>query len=279
MQKIKLSNIGNFLSTATCLPPLKIVRAMLAKLKHTTPEYFFINDELFLNDQEITALDQWITDFSNHKPLSKIINEKEFWSLSFTTNEHTLDPRPDSEILIEHVLKHIPEKNENFKILDLGTGTGCLLISLLHELKNAYGVGADISQNALKVAQSNAEKHKVTNRCTFIESNWFKNVEGKYDIIVSNPPYIQDNYPLENHVVLYDPPIALFAGEDGLNAYTQILKDLKGFCKKTTICFFEIGFDQKNTVTQLIINHDFQVIETAKDFGNNDRVIIFRCVS
>lgn len=276
MQKIHLNRIFELLQGEVPLPPGNILRCMLVKLKNTTPQHFFLNEEVELTTSETQTLKKWIEEFSQQKPLSKILEEKEFWSLNFITNIHTLDPRPDSETLIEQVFSHIPNRNKAYKILDLGTGTGCLLITLLCEFSNSHGVGIDISYEALCIAEQNSTQHKVSPRCKFLQSNWFDNIQGTFDIIIANPPYIQNNYPLEKSVVLYDPHTALFGGEDGLDAYRGILKDLKRFCTNETLCFFEIGFDQMQTVSELIKQHELQIVGTYQDLGKNDRVIVFR---
>jgi release factor glutamine methyltransferase len=271
MLKINIYNLKTVIKNID-LPQLKILRIMMAKLKNITIEELFMNGDVELTQLQLDTFIQWIKDFINGKPLAKIIQQKQFWSLNFITTTDTLDPRPDSEIIIEQVLNY----TKNLKnILDLGTGSGCLLITLLKHFNNTYGVGVDISNKALSVAKKNALKHKVIHRCKFIKSNWLKKINQTFDIIIANPPYIAKNYPLSDTVINYDPSIALFGGLDGLDQYRKILKDLKKACTQNTLCFFEIGFDQKNKINEMISSYGFSVIANHQDLAFNDRLVIF----
>ena len=171
------------------------------------------------------------------KPLSKIIGKKEFYSRDFFVNSQTLDPRPETELIIDFI-KSFEEKSPNpIKILDLGTGTGCIIISLFLELNkkiNVTGDGVDISDDALEIAKKNARYHNLSDKINFFKSNWFSNVKNKFDIIVSNPPYIKKseiNF-LPEEVKNFDPLISLCGGHDGLNAYRRIADKAKNYLKK-----------------------------------------------
>jgi release factor glutamine methyltransferase len=210
------------------------------------------------------------------EPLSKILEETEFWGRSFKTTRSTLDPRMDTEVLIEQVLQSVDPKKK-YRLLDLGTGTGCIIISLLLELPNATGVAVDISTEALDVARENAEKHNVLDRLSFLQSDWFQHLsayEKSFDIIVSNPPYIKNDYPLDDSVRLYDPHMALFAGNDGMAAYRRILSDAHSFMTEHGLLFLEIGYDQGESVPAIAKSHGFKVENVVHDQSAHPRVVI-----
>ena len=215
------------------------------------------------------------------KPISKIIGMREFYSREFFVNSFTLDPRPESELIIDCIKRLKIEKRNDVRILDLGTGSGCLIITLVLELskkKKIYAVAVDKCQSALDLATKNAIKFKIGNNITFIKSNWFSNVEGKFDIIVSNPPYIRSKEieSLDNTVKNFDPFIALNGGEDGLDAYKQIAKNSKKFLNNDGYVCLEIGFNQKNDVSRIFALNKFKKIYELKDLSNRDRLLVFK---
>ena len=215
------------------------------------------------------------------KPISKIIGMREFYSREFFVNSFTLDPRPESELIIDCIKRLKIEKRNDVRILDLGTGSGCLIITLVLELikkKKIYAVAVDKCQSALDLATKNAIKFNIGNNITFIKSNWFSNVEGKFDIIVSNPPYIRSKEieSLDNTVKNFDPFIALNGGEDGLDAYKQIAKNSKKFLNNDGYVCLEIGFNQKNDVSRIFALNKFKKIYELKDLSNRDRLLVFK---
>lgn len=186
------------------------------------------------------------------EPVSRILGEREFWGLSFKVTPDVLDPRPDTETLVEAALDRFKD-NPPTRILDLGTGSGCILIALLHEWSDAQGVAVDISDKALTVARENAERNGVADRITFIQSNWGDSVSGTFDLIVSNPPYIA-NHEIPNLAVEvrnHDPILALVAEEEGLRAYRDILSQIKNLLKPGGRVFFEVGHTQAGQVARL----------------------------
>lgn len=213
------------------------------------------------------------------EPLSKIIGLTEFWGLPFHVTEDTLDPRADTETLIEAVLDYCCQNDltdKPIKILDLGTGTGCILISLLSELPKATGVGVDISDAALAVAQKNAVLNELENRIQFIKSDWCAGINlAEYDIIVSNPPYIRDEVipNLDENVKNHDPILALSGGKSGLESYEKILFSIKNEKNVTARIFFEIGFDQQNDLVRLVDDSNLLVCDSRTDLGGNPRVV------
>lgn len=208
------------------------------------------------------------------KPLSKIYGEKEFFGLTFSVSEDTLDPRPDTETLIEKVLERFsgePPKT----ILDLGTGTGCILITLLKKFPEAQGVAVDVSPAALAIAKQNAKNHGCESRMTFIEGSWFEKVEGTFDLIVSNPPYISDEVipELEKDVRNHDPILALSGGADGVQAYNEIFSKIISYLNERGKAFFEIGFDQETKVMRLAEDAGLTVVGKYRDIAGQPRVV------
>lgn len=209
------------------------------------------------------------------EPLSKIRGEREFWGLPFYVTQDTLDPRPDTETLIEAVLEQFPDRQKPYRILDLGTGTGCIIIALLKEYPNAIGVGVDCSENALSVAQRNGQRHDLDHRLSWAISDWGQGLEDQFDIIVSNPPYIANHEPLEKNVLNHDPHLALFGGKDGLDAYRRIFFSIPPLCHMHTFVFLEIGYQQSISVSKLIQDTFHKPVFFKKDLSKIDRIAFF----
>jgi release factor glutamine methyltransferase len=211
------------------------------------------------------------------EPIAKIIGKKSFWKHTFFTTTDTLDPRPESEHIIEAVLKHRPEKERAWRILDMGTGTGCLLLSLLHEYPNATGVGIDMSAQALTVAERNAVALSVQNRAQCMNLSWTEPLTSVYDIIITNPPYIpsEEIEHLDVDVRHYDPLSALDGGEDGLAAYRQIFQRLRGLLHDNGLFVCEIGINQHDDVSELAKKAGFHCIERITDLSDIVRVLVF----
>lgn len=209
-------------------------------------------------------------------PVAKITGNKYFWKDKFITNQYTLDPRPDSETLIEHVIRVFPDLTGTYKILDLGTGTGCLGLSLLREYINSKALLVDNSDNALSVAKNNAQNLGLCDRAEFIESDWVSNVGEKFDIIVANPPYIPnldiDKLDIQ---VNFDPNGALFGGEDGLSCYRSIASTVRKVCNSTTHLFFEIGQGQESDLAKIMEQFGFHQHSFSKDLNGIIRVCAF----
>ena len=210
------------------------------------------------------------------EPVSKILGEKEFWSLPFYVTSDTLDPRPDSETLIEAVLDVTDNQSASLRVLDLGTGSGCLLLSLLSELKNAQGVGVDCCPKALNVAQKNAQRLELVDRAQFIQGDWSKGITGPFDLIVSNPPYIRDGdfANLSVDVAQYDPKQALLGGEDGLLCYWEIIPELKKLLTEQGVVVMEIGQGQEDKVRQLMVQNGLVVRKSKPDLAGIARCLV-----
>ena len=213
------------------------------------------------------------------KPLSRIYGQSEFWGLPFKISEDTLDPRPDTELIIDIAVNRIP-KESLIRILDLGTGSGCILISLLSEFPNAVGYGIDLSVEALKIAKENAILNNFEERIHFINGSWldvFKDNDMgfKFDLIVSNPPYITNQVipSLGIEVREYDPILSLSGGDDGLQAYKNIFPKLNNYLNHSGFALFEIGYDQEKDVMRLAEDAGFALRTVHHDLAGNPRVV------
>lgn len=212
------------------------------------------------------------------EPVSKILGRREFWSLEFRTSRDVLDPRADSETLVSAVLAAIPDRNVALRIVDFGTGSGCLLLSLLRELPSATGVGIDVSPPALAVARENADRFALSSRCLFRLGSWGKGIEGTFDILISNPPYIESGVVpgLEPEVADYDPLLALDGGADGLDAYRALLPDMLRLAAKGAFAALEVGMGQDVAVVPLLAGAGFSQIAVLPDLSGIGRVVTGR---
>ncbi len=252
-------------------------RLLLQHVLGITYEELLVSASKKVTDAENERFEELLSRRIKREPVSKILEYKDFWKYRFKTNQYTLDPRPETETLIEAVLNDYKDHNRELKILDLGTGSGCLLITLLKEYPKATGLGVDISIEALKVAGENAQKLEVSDRVNFIKGNWMHGIAEKFDIIISNPPYIktkQIDY-LADEVRLYDPKEALDGGEDGLNFYKEIVSSVESVMNKHAKVYFEIGKWQEEEVAKEIETKGFEIHEVRKDLLGIPRIISF----
>ena len=209
------------------------------------------------------------------KPIAYLTNKKFFWKSEFFITSDTLIPRPDTELIIDQIIKISKNKNK-LNILDIGVGSGCILLSILKEKKNFYGTGIDISKNCINISKINAVNLKVDTRVKFFKSDVDKFNLGKYDLIVSNPPYINKLYLkyLEKDVLNFEPNLALDGGLDGLSEIRKVIKKSSELIKKNGKFILEIGFDQKNKVINLLKQKGFYINCVSKDLAKNDRCIV-----
>jgi release factor glutamine methyltransferase len=212
------------------------------------------------------------------EPVTKIIGRREFWSLDFRTSRDVLDPRPDSETLVAGVLAMIADRTAPLRLVDFGTGSGCLLLSLLHELPNASGLGVDLSPAALAVAADNARHLGLSGRVGFRQGDWGAGLDDAFDILISNPPYIESAVVpmLEPEVARYDPPLALDGGTDGLAAYRALIPDLARLGAPGGIAALEVGMGQDAAVAGLLAAAGFAGIAVLPDLGGIGRVVTGR---
>ena len=238
-------------------------------------KYLILNPDYILDNEKSALYKNLINRRKLNEPVAYILRRKEFWKNNFYVDKNVLIPRPDTEILIEETLKLV-NKYQNKKILDIGTGSGCLIISILKELHNVKGVAIDVSKKALKVAEINAKLHHLENRIKFYKSSVDNFYKGKYDLIVSNPPYINNlsiKY-LAKDIVNYEPMVALRGGLDGSLLLYKVIKKSSSLLKVGGKLLLEIGFDQKFKVMKQLRASNFYVNKIVKDYNNIDRCII-----
>lgn len=250
---------------------------LLIHILQKNHSFLISHDDYELTDDELQSYQKSLDLLKNGKPLAYVLGYQGFWKHDFLVNENTLIPRPDTEILIETVLNYIQENSlSNLKILDLGTGTGCIAVSLAYEKPNTKVIAVDFSKNALEIAKKNAERIGVKN-IQFLQSDWFDNIDKqKFDIIVSNPPYIdKDDKHLAN--LTHEPITALVAENHGLADIETIVGQAKGYLNDTGLLAIEHGYDQAGKVQQIFTHHAFCQIKTVKDYGGNDRVTYGFC--
>ena len=275
----KLRSVGIETANLDC----RLLLSMSLKSSKTLYNHEIIN----ITENEIKIFKNLIKKRLTGKPISRIINKRNFWKKEFKLNEETLDPRPDSETLIETVLTHFTDKFQSLKILDLGSGSGCLGLSLLDEYHNSTVSFLDTSQKSLEIVKINSFNFGLSDRSKLIHLDWrnenwdiklfeIEN-ETKFDILISNPPYIPtfDIQNLQKEVKEYDPFVALNGGKDGLEAYKLIIPKLSNIIKKKGKIFFEIGKGQENYVSSEAIEHGLTPIEFKKDLSGVNRVIVF----
>ena len=250
--------------------PIRDARLLLADcLESRTQNLNLLNDS-YISEIKISKFRRMVKERCKRKPVSKILGYRSFWGRDFEINENVLDPRGDTETLIELILDC---KFEN--MLELGTGSGAIAITVLAERPEVTCVATDISEYALKTASTNSKRHGVESRLKLLHSNWFEKISGSFDVIVSNPPYIssEEYAQLSAEVVKYDPKISLTLGGDGLEAYREILSQALEKLSKNGHIFLEIGYTQANAVGHLFREAGFQQIKVHKDLGSRDRVI------
>lgn len=231
-----------------------------------------------VSSEDFVQIESLLQRREQREPLSQILGEREFWSLPFKVNRYTLTPRPDSETLIEAVLTHVPDVAQKLSVLDLGVGSGCLLLSVLSEYRNATGLGVDISQAALDVALQNAQNLGLSARCHFQQGNWAEGIGGPFDLILSNPPYIplRDKETLDPEVKDYEPATALFSGEDGLEDYCRLAEVLPQLLNSDGLAVLEQGIGQAPDVAEIMRNHGLMVIDQPKDLAGIERCTVIR---
>ena len=238
-------------------------------------KYIFLNLNNKLCEESIKIFKKNIQKRSTGKPIAYIVGEKDFWKYSFKVREGVLIPRPDTELLIEEVLK-VTKNKSNLNLLEIGIGSGCVLLSILKEKKNFYGTGVDLSKKCVELSKINAFNLGLRNRVKIFESDIDNFNHGKYDLIISNPPYINKiklKY-LEKDVKNFEPILALNGGLDGMSVIRKVINKSSELIKKNGILVLEIAFNQKNKVVKLLEQKGFYINKVLKDLANNDRCII-----
>lgn len=252
-------------------------KILLANILNVKKEYLLIHSEEEVKQEDKIKYENCIKELIKGKPLQYITNKQEFMGLNFYVDENVLIPQPDTEILVEKAIE-IAETTQKNKILDMCTGSGCIAISLAKKINNAQITAVDISNSALNVANKNVINNNVENKIIFINSDMFNNIEEKFDIIVSNPPYIETETINKLEIeVQNEPHLALDGGIDGLKFYKIIANNAFKYLNENGYLLLEIGYNQQNSVTQLLQDiGKYKNIETIKDLGGNYRVVIAR---
>ena len=248
---------------------------LLTKVIKKDRKYILVNSNKHLNIEDLSNFQKLITKRSYGYPIAHLTNKKFFWKSQFTVSNKTLIPRPDTELLVEKVLDLTKHKSK-LNILEIGIGSGCIILSIIKERKCFYGTGIDISKSCLNISKLNATNLKVISKLKLYKSDVDKFFIGKYDLIISNPPYIKKNKLkyLEKDVAKFEPKQALDGGLDGLSEIRKVIKKSSELIKKSGKFVLEIGFDQKNIIVNLLKKEGFYINSINKDLAKNDRCIV-----
>ena len=247
---------------------------LMSQAIRKSKKFIILNLHKKIKKRDLDYFDNLIQERAKSKPIAQIIKKKDFWKYEFIVNNNVLIPRPDTEILIEQALKLVKNKNR-LQILDIGIGSGCILMSILKEKKNFIGTGIDISNKSLQISKVNGHKLRINNRLRLFKSNIDNFNTGKYDLILSNPPYIRkNNLKCLEKDIGFEPKQALDGGLDGLSEIRKVISKSSELIKRSGHFIIEIGFDQKNKVKKILRDKGFHIKKTVKDLSNHDRCIV-----
>ena len=257
------------------LTPQLDCEILLSKLINKDKKYIILNPKKVLNFKKLKKFDDLIKRRAKGEPIAYLTNKKEFWNDEFFVNNDVLIPRSDTEIIIEQVLK-IYSKKSKAQVLDIGTGSGCIILSIIKERPNFYGTGIDISKKSINVSKFNTKQLNLSNRVKFFHSSIDNFIIGKYDVIVSNPPYIElSNLKyLDKDIVNFEPKLALNGGCDGFSNIRKVINKASILIKRKGKLILEIGFNQREKVKSLLENKGYYIDKVIKDYADNDRCII-----
>ena len=269
-------NEGSKILKSKFIPnPLLDAEILMAKTINKDRSYILLNSRDYINKNDLDNFYKLIEQRSLGNPVAYLIKKKFFWNSEFFVTKDILIPRPDTELLVENTLRLTRQKSK-INILDIGVGSGCIIVSILKERANFRGTGIDLSKKCLIISKKNAIAHKVSSRLKLYNSDVDKFNLGKYDLIVSNPPYIKTykiKY-LERDVAKFEPKLALDGGLDGLSEIRKVVKKSSELIKKNGKFILEIGFDQKHKVIKILKKEGFYINSIQKDLANNDRCIV-----
>ena len=246
---------------------------LLSNVLNKSREKILVNLDQKLNSRNILKFKKYIRRRSKYEPVAYILGEKEFWSKKFIVNKDTLIPRPETELLVEKLVKLF--KGKKISILDIGTGSGCIILSLLSNLEKSVGLGVDVSNKAILIANKNAKRHELSNRVKFLNKSFESIFSKKFDLIVSNPPYIERKNikNLSEDIKRFEPIMALDGGHDGLDLIKKVIYKSKRILKINGTLALEIGDEQIKKVSKILIDNNYRIIHVIKDYKNNVRCI------
>lgn len=274
-----MNRIRTRLAAAEIEDPAAEARILVGGLLGLSRTEFITQGDMPVAEDDEARIDNAVSRRLAGEPPYRILGSRGFHGLELKLSQGTLEPRPDTEILVDAVLGALKSReSEPLRILDLGTGTGAICLALLSQLPNARGTGADLSEDALRTAMENAVANGLGDRFETVQSSWFADISGRYDVIVSNPPYIRSEIiaQLDREVREHDPLLALDGGEDGLDAYRAIARNAKNHLSEKGLIAVETGFDQHDDVKTIFEKNSFAQVFALKDYGGNDRVQAFR---
>ena len=274
MKALEAIKIGTKLLKEKNIPTYILdTELILSKSLNKSKEELLINLEQNINKKSLIDFNEYLLRRSKKEPIAYLLEEKEFWSKKFFVNKNTLIPRPETELLVEKLLTIF--KKKRITILDIGTGTGCIIISILIELKNSTGTAVDISTKAIEAAKKNARKFKLSDRIKFLNKTFEDLCEKKFDLIVSNPPYIKrsDIKNLSEDIKKFEPRMALDGGNDGLDLIKKVIYKSKKILRINGMLALEIGNEQIKRVSNILIDNKFRIKYVIKDYGNNVRCV------
>jgi len=253
-------------------------RLLLLSVLNVSAMELITHPDVPLTQDEAARLDDFTRRRLAHEPVARIVGEREFWGLPFALSPETLVPRPDTETVVETVLDLLPDRQAPLLMADFGTGSGCLLVALLHELPQATGLGIDLSFGALETARRNAWANGVGPRSLFALSHWADGISGRFDLIVSNPPYIASSVipTLDREVREHDPNLALDGGPDGLEPYRVLLRESRRLLVPGGLLAVEIGYDQAEELKSLAAANGLEIVRIAHDLSDNPRCVAMR---
>lgn len=272
-----LRGVVGRLSAAGVDAPALDARLLMGEALRTAPERLILEPDRPISSEETARLETLVARRALREPMSHILGRREFWSLSFMITSATLTPRPDSETIVEAVLDALSDRAAPLRVLDLGTGTGCLLLALLSELPNAIGVGVDISHAALAVAVANARALGFDRRAAFLKSDWTTAIGGRFDVVVANPPYIPaaEIDQLAPEVAQFEPRVALDGGPDGLAAYRTLASGVARVAARGGLIALEIGLGQAADVEALAHAKGLRLVARRRDLADIERCLLF----
>ena len=251
-------------------------RIILKETFNFDEKELIMNSDILISTSKVNEVKKILSRRLKGEPVSKIFRKRDFYDSTFLISDDVLDPRPETELIIDIANKYISENNYK-SFIDLGTGSGCIILSILKENKNIKGLGLDISLNAINIAKKNSYRLKLENHAMFLVSDWFSSVKETYDLIISNPPYIAsgDIATLSKGVKNYDPLISLDGGQDGLKCYREIAKDVNRIINKNGRVILEIGCNQAEDVIKIFEINKFKFLNKVIDINGLDRILIF----